>query len=157
MAKMRIFETRSREHEAGFTLLELLVVLAITTLILAIAIPNFRLPGFASNATGAAREIASGLADARQAAIFTNRETRVIVDIQNRTYSVGSGPAKALDGIRKLTLITAERDVLDSTRGEIRFYPDGTAGGGEISLQDEAGATATVRVNWLTGKILLDG
>lgn len=157
MAKMRIFETKGTGHSEGFTLLELLVVLAIVALIFAIAIPNLRLPGFASDAASAARQIASGLADARQAAIFGNREARVVVDIQNRTYAVGSGPAVALEGIRKLTLITAERDVLDDTRGEILFYPDGSAGGGEIRVQDEAGTIATIRVNWLTGRISLDG
>lgn len=154
---MRIFATKIARHHRGFTLLELLVVLAIMASIIAIAIPNLRLPGFASDAAGAARQIASGLADARQAAIFANRDTSVVIDLENKTFSVAGGPAVALDGIQKLTLITAERDVLDEARGEILFYPDGSAGGGEISVQDQDGTRATVRVNWLTGRISVDG
>lgn len=154
---MRISRTDAPPRNGGFTLLELLIVLAIVVLIAAVSIPNLRLPGIATNAAGAARQLASGLADARQTAIFANRETPLIVDIQNRTFSVGSGQAVTLAGIRKITLLTGERDVLDEDRGEIRFFPDGSAGGGEITLQDEAGNTATIRVNWLTGRIALDG
>lgn len=141
----------------GFTLLELLVVLAIAALIASITLPNLRLPGFASDAARAARQIATGLADTRQAAIFANQESRLILDMENKTFSVGTGPAVKLDGIEKLTLLTAERDILSDNRGTIRFFPDGSAGGGEISVQDETGAMATVKINWLTGRISLDG
>jgi general secretion pathway protein H len=134
-----------------------MVVLAIAALIASITLPNLRLPGFASDAAKAARQIASGLADARQAAIFTNRESRLILDLENKTFSVDKGPAVKLNGIEKLTLLTAERDVLADSRGTIRFYPDGSAGGGEISVEDGTGAIATLRVNWLTGRISLDG
>ena len=141
----------------GFTLLELLVVLAIAALIASITLPNLRLPGFASDAAKAARQIASGLANARQTAIFANRESRLILDMENKTFSVGAGPVVKLSGIEKLTLLTAERDVLAQNRGAIRFFPDGSAGGGEITVQDGTGGTATLRINWLTGRIFLDG
>jgi len=154
---MRIFETDSSPRQSGFTLLELLVVLAIVAMISIITIPNLRLPGFATDAAGAARQIASGLAEARQEAIFANRETQFIVDTQNKTFAVGSRPPVVVDGIRKITLLTTERDVLDDARGEIRFYPDGSAGGGEIAVEDLEGTTVTVRVNWLTGRITFDG
>jgi general secretion pathway protein H len=134
-----------------------MVVLAIAALIASITLPNLRLPGFATDAARAARQIASGLAEARQAAIFANTESRLTLDLENKTFSVGTGPAVRLKGIEKLTLLTAERDVLSNSRGTIRFYPDGSAGGGEISVQDQTGATATLKVNWLTGRISLNG
>jgi general secretion pathway protein H len=154
---MRIFATDAKLRERGFTLLELLIVLAVMALIAAVVLPNFQLPGFATNSASAARQIASGLADARQKAIFSNRETRILFDIENRTFSVGAGQTVSLKGIRKLTLLTTERDIVDENRGEIRFFPDGSAGGGEISLVDDSGTTTTVRVNWLTGRISFDG
>ncbi len=165
MEKMRISGTETWRRKwpekwwgvRGFTLLELMVVLAIAALIASITLPNLRLPGFASDAAKAARQIASGLADARQAAIFSNRESRLILDMENKTFSVGTGPPVKLSGIEKLTLLTAERDVLAENRGTIRFFPDGSAGGGEISVEDETGATARLRINWLTGRISLDG
>lgn len=141
----------------GFTLLELMVVLAIAALIASITLPNLRLPGFATDAANAARQVASGLADARQAAIFSNAESRLILDLENKTFSVDAGPAVRLSGIENLTLLTAERDILAENRGVIRFYPDGSAGGGEISIEDRTGAKAKLRINWLTGRISLDG
>jgi len=149
---------RQRKRRArGFTLIELLVVLAIIALIASITLPNLRFPGFASDAAKAARQIASGLAEARQAAIFTNRESRLILDIENKTFAIGKGRAVRLTGVEQLTLLTAERDVLAENRGTIRFYPDGSAGGGEIAIRDTTGATATIKVNWLSGRITLDG
>jgi general secretion pathway protein H len=134
-----------------------LVVLAVAALIASITLPNLRLPGFASDASKAARQLATGLANARQEAIFTNRETRLILDMEGKTYSVGAGPTVKLSGIESLSLLTTERDILSDNRGSIRFYPDGSAGGGEISVEDATGAKATLRVNWLTGRISLDG
>ena len=153
---MPISAIEIRRGNQGFTLLELLVVLAIVGLIAAIALPNLRLPGFASDAAVAARQIASGLAEARQAAIFENRESRLVLDMENKTFAVGSKPAVQLAEIQKLTLLTTERDIVDESRGAIRFFPDGSTGGGEISIRDSSGATAAIKVNWLTGRISLD-
>lgn len=141
----------------GFTLLELLVVLAVMALVAAVTLPNLRLPGFASNAARAARQIASGLADARQQAIHTNRESAFVVDLVERSYRIGTNPAIRLAGIQGLILLTAERDVINASRGMIRFYPDGSSDGGELSVRDANGATVTVRVNWLSGRISHDG
>lgn len=158
---MRIFETdagpETKRQVQGFTLLELMVVLAIAALIASITLPNLKLPGFASDAASAARQVASGLAKARQAAIFANRESKFVLNIENRTYAIDGGPSVALNGIRKVSLLTADREILSETEGAIRFFPDGSAGGGEITLLDETGGTAILKINWLTGRIFLDG
>ena len=158
---MRISVTDTRPEKGrwvqGFTLLELMVVLAIAALIASITLPNLKLPGFASNAATAARQIASGLAKARQAAIFSNRESRFILNMENKTFSIDGGPPIELSGIQKVSLLTADRDVLSETEGAIRFYPDGSAGGGEITVLDGTGTTASLKINWLTGRIILDG
>lgn len=141
----------------GFTLLELMVVLAVAALIASITLPNLQLPGFATDAASAARQIASDLAKSRQTAIFTNRESKLVLNMENRTYAIDDGPSVTLNGIRKVSLLTADRDVLSETEGAIRFFPDGSAGGGEITLLDNTGETATLKINWLTGRIFLDG
>ena len=87
----------------GFTLLELMVVLAIAALIVSISLPNLRLPGFASDAAKAARQIASGLAEARQAAIFTNTEIRLTLDLV--AFNAG------------LVIIGQDREALPADRG----------------------------------------
>jgi general secretion pathway protein H len=144
-------------RDNGFTLLELLVVLAIMSLVVAITLPNLRLPGFASDTARAARQIASGLADARQQAIHTNLENAFVVDLAQHSYQIASKPPVSLKGIESLTLLTAERGVIDGSRGMIRFYPDGSSDGGELSVKGGDGARITIRVNWLTGRISHDG
>ena len=158
--RTRICVTRAPEPvitaESGFTLLELLVVLAIAGLIAAVTIPNFTLPGFASAAGQGAREVASRLAMARQQAIFANRPVDVFVDVERGSFRTGDGPDWKIGGIRHLSLVTTDAGTLDAFRGTIRFFPDGSSDGGEIEITGADGQTAKLRINWLTGRIDLD-
>ncbi len=154
--KTRISATETGARAHGFTLLELLVVLSIIGLIVSVSLPNFRIPGFASIEARAARQIAMGLADARQQAIFRNSETIFILDLDARSFRAGSAPEVKLSGIERLDLIAAEKEVIDRARGIIRFYPDGSSSGGEIVISNSEENKSTVRVNWLTGRISMD-
>jgi len=63
-----------REKNQGFTLIELVVVLAILGIMVAIAVPNFKQYMFQRRLNGAARQIMSDLMSARMKAITLNRE-----------------------------------------------------------------------------------
>lgn len=154
--KTRISETEASARAHGFTLLELLVVLSIVALIISLSLPNFRIPGFASVEARAGRQIMTGLADARQQAIFKNSETIFSIDFDASSFRAGSAPAVRLAGIERLDLIVAEKEVIGRSRGMIRFYPDGSSSGGEIVISNSAGNKSTIRVNWLTGRISMD-
>ena len=78
-------------------------------------------------------------------------------DLVERSYRIGTEQPIKLIRIQGLTLLTAERDVINASRGMIRFYADGSSDGGALSVQDTDSTTATVRVNWLTGRISHDG
>jgi type II secretion system protein H len=68
----------------GFTLIELMVVLAVLALLLTVAVPFFpkALPG--AEIKGAARELAAGLRTARSRAITLNREVGFTLDVEGR-------------------------------------------------------------------------
>lgn len=144
-----------RARAAGVTLLELLVVLSLMGLIAAMTVPF--LPGGVSNTElrGATREVAAGLRYARSDAVATRRETRLLLDLEQRTFRIDRDPrVHELPKLLELKLFTAQRDLVDAKSGAIRFFPDGGSNGGRITLA--AGERKfEVDVDWLTGRVAI--
>ena len=138
---------------AGFTLLELLVVLAVLGLVLALVPPLFTGTTAASVLKGAARELASAVRATRGEAIKANRETVFVLDVARREYVIG-GRARKGSVAESLTLelVTAESERVDDSRAGIRFFPDGTSTGGRIAVS-QGDREIQIGVNWLTGKV----
>jgi type II secretion system protein H len=96
---------------AGFTLLELLVVLAILALAAAIALPTLTSPSDGVRLRSAAGEIAAALRAARAAAIARNGEVAVMIDADRRSLEVEGLPARrfSVDIAARLTVAEPER------------------------------------------------
>jgi general secretion pathway protein H len=143
---------RSRS-DAGFTLLELLVVLALMGLVLAIVTPRLDLGASALRADE--RALVGALRLARDHAIRAERETRFTLDLANGRWAVtDAGAEGALSGRSDLT-VTADAAETGRRVAAVRFMPDGTATGAEFVLT-KAEARRTVRVDWLTGRVSSD-
>jgi general secretion pathway protein H len=140
----------------GYTLMEVLVTLAIIGLVLA-AIPLMagdRRPG--AEARAAAIEVASALRQTRSTAIAKFRSEVFVLDTEGHSYQVGvAGPKKALPEELSLSLYTARSELQDESAGRIRFFPDGSATGGRVTLaSDDRGYV--IAVDWLTGSVSLE-
>jgi general secretion pathway protein H len=137
----------------GFTLLELIVVLAIIALVLAL-VPGLMLrpqPGL--DVEVAARAVADGLRQTRSEAMVRNREEVFAVDVEQGLFRAGRERAlRQLDRDIELRLYTAEAELLDRDSGRIRFFPDGSSTGGAIDLR-LADQERRVSVDWLTGQV----
>lgn len=138
---------------SGFTLLELMVVLAIATLLLALAPPliGSAIPGVELKA--AARRVVSGLRLTREEAIRSGRDAAFTIDVEARAFQVDGGYRRAQlpEGL-DLKLEAAEAEMLSDHAGAVRFYPDGSSTGGRIVLaRDDKGYQ--VGVEWLTGRV----
>lgn len=142
--------SRAGERRAdGFTLLELLVVLAILGVVVGLAVPLFgrAMPGMELQAS--ARAVAAELRSARGRAIAGNDEIVVAVDVQGRI--VGS---MALDESIGVSLYSAAEDLIDGGAGRIRFFPDGSSTGGRVRLVG-AGREYDVRIDWISGAVTI--
>lgn len=137
----------------GFTLIELLVVLAIIGLLVA-AIPGFLLrDNEAFDLDRATREMANGLREVRNAALFENRDQLFGIDVERRQFLPGEGatPIQLKQNIN-LRFVTARREQLTGSIGQIRFHPDGSSTGGRVLLTSGAFENR-IDVDWLTGLI----
>jgi general secretion pathway protein H len=137
----------------GFTLIELIVVLAIIGLVLAL-VPGLLLrpqPGL--DIEVAARALADGLRQTRSQAMLRNREEVFAVDVEQGLFRAGRDRAlRQLDRKIELRLYTAEAELLGGDGGRIRFFPDGSSSGGAIDLR-LADQESRVSVDWLTGQV----
>jgi general secretion pathway protein H len=137
----------------GVTLLELLIVLSIMAIVAAMVVPMFGGGVSTGELKGAARQVAAGLRLARSEALATRRETRVVLDLEHRTFRLERDPREhVLPRQIELKLFTAQSDLVNDTVGAIRFFPDGGSNGGRLTLA--AGQRKyDVDVDWLTGRV----
>jgi general secretion pathway protein H len=145
----------SRTGDAGFTLLELLVALAIMALLAALATPLVG-RGFAGPAIEtAARELAADLLRLRQEARDTLSESMLVLDLAEGTYRIASDRR-----VRRLPPDMAVSAAAPSARPSqdrkftISFFADGSATGGTITLAT-AGRQRRVVIERLSGRVSL--
>lgn len=136
---------------AGFTLLELLVVMAIVTL-LAAALPaalNRSLPGRRVAVT--TDRLVAGVRDAQAASVLSGQP--VTLELQSRGFAFSHRAARAG------SFAASTRVVLTDTEGrparEITVFPDGSAQGGRFEIVDGP-HRRTVIVSPLTGRVFVD-
>ncbi len=143
-------------RERGFTLIEILVVLAIMGLTLTIFLTQGTTRHPATDLRAAANGIASGLRLARSQAIATDRPTVFVLDLADHAWRIGDTPPRPFAGGLAMT-VTTVGGAAGNRAAAIGFAPDGSSTGGRIDLA--AGQRqATVDIDWLTGRVsVIDG
>jgi general secretion pathway protein H len=139
---------------AGFTLLELLVLIAIVSVATLIVAPLLSRPPSQAQLRADATRLAAALRVTRAAAMAQNREMVLVIDGDRRTYLspvIGTSQIAAQIGI-DMELAESERQ--SGIVGGIRFFPTGRSTGGDIRLHLSNG-DARVRVSWATGHVTL--
>jgi general secretion pathway protein H len=153
-ARTRTSPTGEATGGPGFTLVELLVVLAILGLVIAAGTPAFErvLPGMELKSS--AQTVVAALREARGLAIGRNAEVALVVDLDNRALQLGDSPPVRLARGLGIRLLTASGEIIGAGSGRIRFYPDGTSTGGRVTLALN-NRVYHVDVDWLTGAVAL--
>ena len=140
------------QRGGGFTLIEVVVVLAVLGIALVLVV-GYKPPWSSGlGLKGIAAELASGLRLARSEAIISNRSVAFDLDLVGHRYRVGQGVEHRLPANLSIELLTIAGEQQAAGIGDIRFNPDGSSTGGRISLADGQRRMA-VGVDWLTGRI----
>ena len=134
---------------SGFSLIEMLVALAIVVLATALAMPLAMRPSDALRLDAAAQDLVAALRLTRAAAIARNADAALTIDVERRTFASPAVPARALPADLSVKLKIAEPERARS-QGGFRFFPDGSSTGGDMLLALR-GKEAKICVDWLTG------
>lgn len=138
----------------GFSLVELLVALALAGLMYALVPPMFGAGMAGTELKSAARQVAAGLRKARGEAVRLHREAVLSVDVEARNFRVGdAGTPRALPKRLDVKVFTADTEIRDRVAA-IRFYPDGSSTGGRVTLASGE-RKFLVDVDWLTGRVTI--
>jgi general secretion pathway protein H len=148
---MRWQALRSRWSEGGFSLLELVVALAIVSMVLVALVPltgSWR-RGVPTEAV--VNDMVVVLREARAAAINRNRPTTFTLDGAAGRYWSDSLPVPRALPARVAIAVGSGQQSL----GTIQFFPDGGASGGVITVQDTR-RTYTIQIETLSGRVRLN-
>jgi general secretion pathway protein H len=141
-----------RRHDAGFTLIEIVVVMALMSLMIAMVVGRGLPASPATHLRGAVHQVSGALREARSESVMSNRSVYFNLDTVNRRFWWGNHPAITLTGDLSLALLTASDQTAGDAVGRIRFDPDGGSTGGRVAI---AGGDRTlwVGVDWLSGRV----
>ena len=139
----------------GFTLLELIVALAVASVVLAVApfAVERMLDGAQYRST--VRDMMSTMRAARNDALMSGHEAVFRIDVDQRRYGVGESLSKTIPAALMVEFVVAEHEIDSTGVGGIRFYPDGSSTGGSVLIRRGDGAAAQLRVGWLLGRLSL--
>ncbi len=149
--------TRStrQARSCGFTLVELLVVMAIMAFVMGLVATSISRSISGAESRVAARKLTIALRYTRTQAILKKTQTIFLVDTEARTYQA---PGKAIVELPEgmdVILTTARSELTSESAGGIRFFPDGGSTGGHVELIVN-GREYRVNVAWLTGEATLE-
>lgn len=138
-------DVRARRRPAGFTLLEVLVVLVILGVATGMVTASFPRRGGGMDLADATDGVAGALRLGRARSIAFDRAVSFAIDTDGRGY--------VLDGEHH----SLPHGVLARMMGPgvIRFDPQGGGTGGAIAIGGDAGGGTIVRVDWLTGRVVV--
>ena len=143
--------TGPRRH-SGFTLIEMLIVLAILGMALGLLVNRGPLRSERLTQRDTAIGLAEALRETRGRAIAENRPVALTLNIKDHFYRIGDSKQAGLPRTLPLVLKTTTGEVKSEEEGDIRFDPDGSSTGGRIEL-GQRDRMIQIGVDWLTGRV----
>jgi general secretion pathway protein H len=149
--------TSSDAHraQAGFTLLELMAVLALIALLLGLVLPRLLHSWERESNRATLREFTTTLRIARSEAVNRGLQVRLFLDVKTGHYRLGGSAREgALKGV-SLTDAQLVWQNPEKSQGYIAFYGDGSSSGGTLALVEPTGRRYLLEVEPISGKVTL--
>ncbi len=142
---------RTEAGAEGFTLIEVVCILAIIAMLAAIVLPEFPRATALSRIEGYAMETAVLLNADHDAAQRQHREIATLVEAGSRFIRSGAtGETLQFPNDVRVDALLAQRCNDRAAGAAIHYLPSGMSCGGVVALT-RGGVGFQVRVNWLTG------
>jgi prepilin-type N-terminal cleavage/methylation domain-containing protein len=143
------------KSQKGFSLIELIVVIAIIGIIAMFAVPAWNHYSVNSNSKTAARDIASDIYTAKERAVADNVMYLIEFAVGSNQYTINKGTYSGgpweVTQTKSPSAIGSDVKLTDAAFGamgsKIFFQTRGTAGSGQVSIANRYGSTATITVN----------
>ncbi len=139
-------QERCRADQSGFTLIEMIVVVAVLALAATLVLARGPMRSATVDLRAASRTIAAEMRTARAQAIGQDRVLVFTLDAGHRDYGIEKGPRHDLP--RGITVVAENPDAVE----KIRFRPDGSSSGGLMVL-GEGERHISIETDWLTGAV----
>jgi general secretion pathway protein H len=142
--RRKLWRHRRRGH-AGFSLIEVLIALALVAAMTTMAVVTLAPGRELAQLRMEAAEVASLLATARGQAITGRRFVHVVIDPRSNSVSIAAAQRHTLSA--PAALVAAG----DGERHAILFRPDGESSGGTVAIRS-GDRLAVITVDWLSGR-----
>lgn len=144
------------KNQKGFSLVELMIVIAILAILAAVAVPSLQRFAINSDLRSAARAIQGDFFDLKERAISENRRYAITFNVNSSTYSIEQPPGTVIE-TRDLRIYRDDIVITSASFAggipSVTFQTRGTVSGtgGSVSIKNILNSTATIRIN-ITGK-----
>jgi type II secretion system protein H len=144
--------------QKGFSLVELIVVIALISIVTAISIPSFQSYTAKANLKTAAREIMADISDTKQRAITENLDVyRLTFSAANNSYVLTRTDTGETLWTKSLASFGSGILIESVTFGSsmVNFQNRGTCSNGRVTLRNAKGSKAKITVN-ITGRTYVE-
>ena len=137
----------------GFTLIEVLVVLAIAAVMVAsISFTVFQREPTLKDQAG---ELVNALRGMRSSAMLRGQPQQVVFAVDALRAELPSDKVVRLDRAEEMIVTSAEHQFIENKRIGITFYADGSSSGGTIRLR-RGDQLQSIGINWISGKVSVE-
>lgn len=152
------------DNRRAFTLIEMLIVLAIIAMIMVISVPFTASFGKGLSIKTTARAIAGVMRVARSNAVTFRKNYSLVFDVKKRQYWIEDEAGQLYEKkynlpgpIGFLVKNSEDSDPVTFENDRVTFNPSGSVAGsdGSVTLTDKQGDSRTIYVTGATGKILI--
>lgn len=144
-----------RRSSRGFSLIELIAVLTLIAVVAGMGVYSLSRNLQGAKTRAAARDLTAALRYTRGQAIIKHEQRALEIDVEERSYQAPEKSVVQLPAGLDMKLLTAVTEQTGDSKGQIRFFPDGSSSGGRVTLI-RGNYEWRIDIAWLTGEVRME-